>query len=93
MKKTYDKAKCQQKAIVKGTVVDPSCLAKAVIKADAAGTCLGTAAGLEATVDRCVDAFVSNAPLPQFPATGQTTCWNNLNGRRRRCSKRPRRSG
>ena len=68
-KKTYDKAKCHQKALLKGTAVDPACLAKAetkftaaIAKADGQGTCSDTASALEALVDACVESLVPPRP-------------------------------
>ena len=65
-KKTYDKAKCRQKALTKGVAIDPLCLTKAedkfaqaITKADTLGSCSGTATELEAAVDQCVAAYVA----------------------------------
>jgi len=73
-KKTFDKAKCHQKAVVKGEAVDLECLTKAetkftaaIAKADAAGTCTGDAGSLEAAVDACVETYLAAVGPP-------TTC-------------------
>lgn len=63
--KAKAKATCQQKALLKGVAVDPTCLAKAettfnraIVKADASGTCTDTAAALEGLVDECIASLV-----------------------------------
>jgi len=65
-KKTFDKAKCYQKALLKAVAVDPDCLTKAetkftaaVAKADAAGTCSGDAPSLELAVDTAVAGYLA----------------------------------
>jgi cysteine-rich repeat protein len=79
-KKTYDKAKCYQKAVVTGEAVDPECLTKAetkftaaIAKADATGTCAGDAATLEAAVDDCVTEYRGIVQPPITTTTSTTT--------------------
>src|SRR5262245_42748504 len=82
-KKAYGKIKCHQKAITKSVAVDSECLTKAetkfladIVKADAAGTCSGTAADLEDQVDAFVAALVANiqaVPTTTMPPTTSTT--------------------
>ena len=66
-KKASAEATCQKKAFLKGTTVDPACIAAAegkfntaVAKADASGTCTGTATALEGLVDECLTSLVSD---------------------------------
>src|SRR4029450_8317673 len=82
-KKAYGKIKCHQKAISKTVAVDSECLTKAetkfqadILKADAAGTCSGTAAGLEDQVDALLRALVASiqaGPTTTMPPTTSTT--------------------
>ena len=78
-KKVFDKARCHQKATLKGTAVDQACLDKAedkfnlqIAKADVIGTCGGTAAGMEAHVDVCVATLLVDV----FPPAQETDCSN-----------------
>ena len=66
-KKTSAKAKCQQKAFLTGTSVDPLCVASAeskftaaIAKADGSGPCTGTATALEGLVDDCLASLVGS---------------------------------
>jgi hypothetical protein len=82
-KKAYAKAKCHQKAISKGIVVDPECLTKAelkfagdIAKADVIGTCSGTAGELEAQVDMFIATLASTiqpGPTTTTPPTTSST--------------------
>jgi hypothetical protein len=79
-KKAYAKAKCHQKAISKGIVVDPECLTKAVLKfagdiakADVVGTCSGTADELEGQVDTFIAALASIIQPGPTTTTAPTT--------------------
>ena len=75
--KVYAKAKCYQKAFLKGLPVDTTCLLKAeqkfgaaVNKADEGGPCPGVASDLEASVDSCVATLVDGV---QTTTTTTTT--------------------
>jgi hypothetical protein len=84
--KVLDKARCQQRALLKSAAVDPACITKAetkfaaaIAKADAKGPCLGTVIGLEATVDQCVDSILIVGLEPvcctAVFTSGQRACW------------------
>lgn len=79
-KKAADKTKCHQKALLKGTAVDPACLTKAatkftaaIAKADGQGTCSDTASVLEALVDVCVGSLVVAPPTTSTTTTTSST--------------------
>ena len=79
-KKAYAKAKCHQKAITKGIVVDPECLTKAelkfagdIAKADVVGTCSGTADELEAQVETFIAALATAIQPGPTTTTAPTT--------------------
>jgi hypothetical protein len=76
IRKAGAEGSCRERALAKGTPVDPACLTKAEFKfdtamgkADAAGTCPGTAAQLEAQVDAFVGTLVDTVE----PGTTTTT--------------------
>jgi len=79
-KKAYAKAKCHQKAITKGIVVEPECLTKVelkfagdISKADVVGICSGTAGELEAQVDTFIAALATTIQPEPTTTTAPTT--------------------
>jgi hypothetical protein len=79
-KKLSAKAKCHQKAILVAAPVDAGCLTKAedrfvvaIGKADLLGPCPGTASGLEASVDSCLDALVAGVAATSTSTSTTTT--------------------
>jgi len=79
-KKTFDKARCHQKAFLKATAVDPTCLSRAetkftdaIARADAAGTCPGDVVSLEAAVDTAVAAYLAGVTCAGERVGG--FCW------------------
>jgi hypothetical protein len=73
--------KCWQKGALSGSDADDACLSKAVLKlgpaiekADARGTCIGTAVALAALVDSCVESLLApGTTTTTVPETTTTT--------------------